>query len=99
MVCYDTEKDKAFQFSSDPDFSFSETYQTVRKIRKSATPHNLEVYGNEDYDRFDLDLRTLRRNNKPAADVHVNAQHFAKDTGLRFHESPWPRQEIPGELL
>ena len=83
LVAYDPEKNKAFQFSSDPDFSFSEAYQAVRRIRKSNQPHNFEMYGNEDYDRLDLDLRTLRRNNKPADEVVAERN---QDTGLRFFE-------------
>ena len=66
LVVYDPEKNKAFQFSSDIGFSFAEAYQTTRRIRKSETPHNVEFYDNDDYNRFDMDLRTLRRNNKPA---------------------------------
>lgn len=41
------------------------------------------MYGNEDYDRLDLDLRTLRRNNKPADEVVAERN---QDTGLRFIE-------------
>ena len=42
------------------------------------------MYGNEDYDRLDLDLRTLRRNNKPADEIVAERN---QDTGLRFIEN------------
>ena len=60
-MIFDPEKNKAIQFSSDPHFTFSEAHKTVRGIRKSNAPQNLEIFDNNDYNKFELvDFRSLR---------------------------------------
>ena len=66
LILVDPAKDKAVQFQSHADFSLSEAYKSVNRIRKAARPGGFENYTNDDYAMLEnTDLRTLNKRGRP----------------------------------
>ena len=62
LVMYDKDRDRVIQYCSDPDFSFQNALQTVKRIKKSESASlSFEYYTNDDYNKFELvDFRKIR---------------------------------------
>ena len=64
MVVLDEQKGKAIQYQSDPTFNFDFAQKSLNGILKGEFPHNVQVFGNNDYDYIESDLRGYRANAK-----------------------------------